>query len=623
MAASVVEAILRLRDQASAGLQSAAGSAQRLAGALDAADDRLQAVGAGASSIGRSAIAPLTAQAQAARAALLDLGEATAQQAASLGDLADAGAWIAGMPAAVLGGVAAWGALTDQVQSARLELEATARDAGLSRDQVLALQTAARVSGRSISDLAAEYKALDRDGRAAVDRLAGSTGALASVTDQQVQDAKRWKAALEEVYGVYDSLTAWAADTGSGLGQSLIDGTIYAAAIVSSVVAEVQRRFSALFEVIEVTARGTASVVAESWKSLASGDLSGVRAAQDAFREALIDANDRALVEASEDWLQVLKNAKEEADGIAAAIGQARGQRIAAADALSGAQTRTAAAGRAGKPGPVLSGQGADDSILRLWQDMARNLEILALSPVAQGASQVVQNPETDRLLRIAGGELTAAERDQVRQARTGRTLAGVQAGLSVAGQVASGDLAGLAGLAGGPGGAIASASIGLLSQIGDMGADKIVSEIQAQADAIARGIAQLPDLVVGLVEALPEIAAGLVRAVALELPRAILDALGDWWRSIWRELKDALNPLSGEGRMRQFERSRGILDTAAGGFLSRSGVRSPGADPRRAQSRAAISAGRRSATVVREPYESRRLSRRQASEDAFLTGEG
>lgn len=584
----VVESILRLRDEASPALRlvadEAAGAEEAIRGASDAADD--------------------------AGEEIKGLAERTNEAGAALGDMADAFSWFLAAPAAVAAAVVGIGAFTDAIQSARLELDATAREAGLTRDQVEALQAAARTSGRSLGDLAEEYKNLGAKGREELDKLATKSG---TTTDEQIKDAKRWKASLEDVYGVFGQLTSGAADIGSNLGQNLIDGVAYASVVISEIIAELGRRIRADFELITTTIAGGMNISVAGLKALSTGSFAELQATQAEVLSRISDDYDRLLVETSESFSDVVANATKAADEMAAKIGETRQLRVDLGGRVGGA------GGGGTAPAPAA--------------DAETGARFGGMSGLFAAVDQRVQQ---EAELAAATQDLIAAthaeEAARLVAARDAQ-LARVQSGIGIAGQAASGDLAGLLALAG-PQGAAAGAAVSLLQQLGTQGAAGTADLIRDSVQQVLDGILMLPELiVVELPRLIPELAIGIARAILFELPKAFLEAFKEFWGGVWKDLKDLFTPFNdGDGRGRDprvAALSGGSPSTRVGAaqafnLLSDLGLfRGRNGRDRRAGAvrRATREQGRRASAG--RTLEDRALGERQRRWDLALLGEG
>lgn len=611
--AGSVEAVLRLTDLASPALAKVETQAKE-------AEKAVEGIGTAAKGSGE--------QAKRAARSWDDLAESAEGVGESARGIAEGVAAIVG---ATVAAAAAFGALADQAHSAVLEVRALALQTGLSAAQVQALQRAAYASGLEFDDLAAAVEVLGDDGARAIETLDGRVKRLATTVDQDaVRAAERWRASLAQI----QELGGDALESIRGLSQSVLDGVLSASVLVARVVSDIAAQIgelgSALYHITTVAVTGDVSGLAESlgnalvnpFASVSGGiaDARAVSAALGADRDARVREADAAA------QIVAGAKAKEEADKKLEEYERAKDEEKRQTEDETRARKERAAA----EAKRAQDAAAAQTALLGQWVGWAADIELAraaaadlaASNAEAQVALANAQAQAASQAARSAASQAAAnlgaqnAERGALDAAARGRTLAGVQAGIGVAGQVASGDLAGLAGLAGGPAGAIAAASVGLLQQIGDMGADKIVAQIRDSALSVAAGIEEIPDLLVGLVEALPEIFLAFARAILVNLPKAIGEAVADALRGLFD--RDRAERDRADARARN---PRGIVeDDPFGASRDRRLLIGGSRDRRAPAARAAASArARQEVLIVRESLESRRLNARRGGEDARI----
>lgn len=180
-------------------------------------------------------------------------------------------------------------------------------------------------------------------------------------------------------------------------------------------------------------------------------------------------------------------------------------------------------------------------------------------NPLSVSIAEVEAGPS--RAVVLGGGGLTVDEEDRI--ARRDRQIGAVGGILDVGGAAMSGDFASLAGMAGGPWGAVAGQAVSLLQQLGEVGAAGIKQQIEDNARSIIEGIRELPkligdvlpellgelipELVVALIEAIPALIAAqyeLWVKLMTEVPAMMAEAFTVALLDFWAKIKDAVEQM-------------------------------------------------------------------------------
>ncbi len=175
---------------------------------------------------------------------------------------------------------------------------------------------------------------------------------------------------------------------------------------------------------------------------------------------------------------------------------------------------------------------------------------------------------------------------------RLGQQIGGILSG-NISGALRTGVEAagrGIGSMVGGVGGAavggVVGAGIGAaiqgLGTLGSEGAGAMVGKISKTINDISAGIEELPDFIVRLAERLPDLLMNLVTSILVNLPKILTalliklpvhfaQGLIDWWRMVWAEIKAWFRDLftigsSGNGVTSERERSQAERVAAATG---------------------------------------------------------